>query len=97
MRSECLRLEIQQDGNNAGLFSGRLLVIGFKWKEAAKAYDISGSTKEWEDLISHNHTLQYYLNRVLELLTAYREEALKLAAQRKVIEDSLSGFLCIGE
>lgn len=97
MKSECLRLEIQQDGHAAGLYSGRLLVIGFKWKEAVKAYEIIGSTREWEDLIIHNKTLQYYLNRVLEVLEAYRVDASRLAGQRKAAEDSLSGFLCIGE
>lgn len=95
MKDNSLRLEIQQDGNNAGLYEGRLLVIGFKWREDLRAYDIIGSTKRWEDLILHNHALHYYLNRVLELLSAYREEALKLAAQRKVIEVSMSGFLSV--
>lgn len=95
MKNDSLRLEIQQDGSRAGLYEGRLLVIGFNWREDVRAYDIIGSTKRWEDLILHNHALQYYLNRVLELLTAYREEALKLAAQRKVIEDSMSGFLSV--
>lgn len=95
MRDNSLRLEIQQDGSRAGLYEGRLLVIGFKWREEVRAFDMIGSTKRWEDLILHNHALQYYLNRVLELLAAYREEALKLAAQRKVIEDSMSGFLSV--
>lgn len=95
MKNNSLRLEVQQDGNRAGLYEGHFLVIGFKWREEVRAFDMIGSTKRWDDLILHNHALHYYLNRVLELLTAYRQEALKLAAQRKVIEDSMSGFLSV--
>ncbi len=90
-----LRLEIQPDGKNAALFEGRDLAIGFKWKEERRAYELIGSSRRWENLILYNHALHYYLNRVLELLDSYREEASKLAAQRKAIEDSLSGFLSI--
>lgn len=95
MKNNSLRLEIQPDGYTAGIFEGRFLVIIFRWNENSRAYNILGSTKRWDNLILHNHTLHYYLDRVLELLSAYREEALKLAAQRKVIEDSMSGFLSI--
>lgn len=92
---EPLRLEIQPDGNGAGLYEGQLLVIGFKWRDSKGIFEPIAINQEWERALLTNQTFHYYLDQVLKELCAYREEALKLASQRGSIQNYLSGFLTL--
>ena len=94
---EPLRLEIQPDGNHAGIYQGSLLVVGFKWRESLRVFEPIAINQEWEDLILKNRTFQYYLNAVIEDLRLYRIQALKLASLRGRLQDQRSGFLTIGK
>ena len=90
-----LRLEIQPDGNAAGIYEGQLLVIGFKWRDSIQVFEPIPINKTWEKLLLTNHAFQYYLDRVIKEITAYRQGALKLAAEKEIREAQLSGFLII--
>lgn len=93
--SQHLRLEIQPDGNAAGLFEGRFLVLRFKWRENLKVFEMIPINKTWDYLITHNDALRYYLDYVLGRLQDYRKEAVILAAMKAGIEGALSGYLSI--
>ena len=94
---EPLRLEIQPDGNSAGLYQGSLLVVGFKWRDSIRVFEPIAINQEWEDLILKNRTFQYYLNAVIEDLKLYRIQALKLSSLRGRLQDQRSGFLTVGK
>lgn len=94
---EALRLEIQQDGNSAGVYQGSLLVVGFKWRESLRVFEPIAINQEWEDLILKNRAFQYYLNAVIESLRLYRIEASKLASLRGSIQSKYSDFLSVGK
>lgn len=95
IKGEPLRLEIQPDGNAAGLYEGQLLVIGFKWRDSIGVFEPIAINQEWERALLTNQTFHYYLDQVLKELHTYREEALKLADQRRGIQNYLSGFLTL--
>lgn len=95
--AEPLRLEIQADGSRAGLFEGRLLVIGFEWSDSANGFNLSGVNDSWFKLITDNKAFRYYLDGVIKILEEYRREALKVAAMKSASEIAMSGFLFVGD
>ena len=94
---EPLRLEIQPDGNAAGVYQGSLLVVGFKWRESLHVFEPIAINQEWEDLVLKNTAFQYYLNAVIEDLKLYHIEASKLASLRGSIQSKRSDFLSVGK
>lgn len=94
---EPLRLEIQPDGNSAGIYQGSLLVVGFKWRDSLRVFEPIAINQEWEDLVLKNTAFQYYLNAVIEDLRLYRIQALKLASLRGSIQSKRSDFLSVGK
>lgn len=94
---ELLRLEIQPDGNSAGIYQGSLLVVGFKWRDSIRVFEPIAINQEWEDLVLKNTAFQYYLNAVIEDLRLYRIQALKLASLRNSIQSKRSDFLSVGK
>lgn len=94
---EPLRLEIQPDGNAAGVYQGNLLVVGFKWRDSRRFFELIPINQEWEDLVLKNEMFQLYLNAALEDLRMYRIEALKLAEARGRIQDRRFPFFVIGQ
>ena len=89
-KPEILRVEFQPDGAGGGVFEGNLLVIGFKWRDSAAAFEPITINREWEELLMTDRSFQDYLSLVITEMIHYREGALKLAAQKKLIEYSLS-------
>lgn len=89
--SDYLRLEIQPDGSGGGLFKGSLLVLGFKWRDDKKDFELIPINKEWDRRITHDPDFQRNLDLILVYLHAYRKEALKLAFFKLKIE-AYSGF-----
>ena len=89
--SDYLRLEIQLDGSGGGLFKGNLLVLGFKWRDDKKDFELIPINQEWDRRMTHDPTFQMYLDLILLYLHEYRKEALKLAFLKLKIE-AFSGF-----
>ena len=94
---EPLRLEIQADGSRAGLYEGRLLVVGFEWSDSVNGFNLSGVNDRWFKLITENKAFRYYLDGVIKVLEDYRGEALKVAAMKLASETAMSGFLFVGD
>ena len=85
-RSLSLRLEIALDGKDAGIFQGQLLVYGIHYKASKGVFEIIPINEEYELMLAVNDYVKGYINKALQVLTAYREEAQHLIDRRDALE-----------